>query len=189
MGGRLDATFKLPCHLSKELTSVAQKLPDTVVTKGLAAFKQIVAQTMLEIATETVAEVSNVVGLLKPQIIDLKAILKDYDNRVEELLEYDGRPDFVKNLKLLQEIKLKRLERVIAASTSADFEEVSGEKLSAVLERGKKTRQAARLQVCSRSAAVMVQRGSGDMGSFDHECKRMNVVMPSALRTKLDALK
>ena len=72
--------------VSKYFTPIVAKLPNSLVTKGLVAFKMEAKKVVEQAAIETVSEILALIDeRLKPKLLDLKAICKDYDSRVRGL--------------------------------------------------------------------------------------------------------
>ena len=142
---------------------------------------------MTTLAEEAVAKVQQTQEDISTRIIPVKDICKDLDKRLHELVDYPGRKEMVEALKMLNSA-IKDLDGLAGAVPSVGPETVAGTTFSKVRQDAMAVRQSARLQVCCRSAAMILSQGSvEDIPQLYAEARTLKVVFPGQLKAKLVA--
>ena len=126
---------------------------------------------------------------LKDRLINVKAICKDVDGNLGDLIEFPQRQELVDDLKkftgmLAQFVKFKDCLACVGVKDVPGSCAVTGYNDFVTL------RQSARLQRVARSAALIIQKNrAADIDSLDLQAKQLKVVLPKPLRSKVDSLK
>ena len=147
----------------------------------------------VESAVEVIVEETKTMQSdLSGKILDLKPIMASYQERIEELINFPERAAFMKQLKDFQGatgLGIKRLDTAIATLRVHDVSKVKGTVLATFRAECIKDRQRARLQIASRTAAVVIQRGDPEgVKPFWAEVAPLKVTIAKELKTQLGAL-
>ena len=157
--------------------------------KALTDWSRKVAWKIAAIADVAMKEVNKTLEKLDPKIIDVPALLKDYEANVAALSEYPHRQevrDLVKSLNGASGGGIKRLEAIIAALKS-NMQDTKV--FDDAVDRAKKVRGQGRLMIVARATITIIQnKRKADIDQMKALAKQLNTKVPQELQKRLDSL-
>ena len=172
-------------------TELSQTDPANSLAGHLIQFKTAQTEMLSSLQRGCMTRLNSLKSELRGKLLDIKALCKDLDSNLNKFINYEGRSAFVENLKMLQGTTgLRRFIRLREALECCDITTLDGVKLRTYGGELNELRQKCRLQVCCRSAAVIISKGRPqEVDDFNGECRSLKVTIPKELKQKLADLK
>ena len=136
----------------------------SAVAKAIKSYVARVTGSMLDMATIYNAKMIKLGSELEELLIDPKPILKELEERVDELIDFPGRPRIVDLIKLLNGLGgggIKGLERVLGVLDGIDGTATDVKSLKDSVGTVKAVRGKGRTLLTCRTAAVMIKKKNG----------------------------
>ena len=136
----------------------------SAVAKAIKSYVARVTGSMLDMATIYNAKMIKLGSELEELLIDPKPILKKLEERVDELIDFPGRPRIVDLIKLLNGVDgggIKGLERVLGVLDGIDGTATDVKSLKDSVGTVKAVRGKGRTLLTCRTAAVMIKKKNG----------------------------
>ena len=169
--------------------SAATEDHDALAFKShLERFKSTHRKVLEGCVEESANKIATVCARMSSRLIDVKALAKDVDKNLSQLVDWPHRAEFLEDLKVVTAMltnfsKFKDMFSAIGVQVVADKD------LAKTYDDSIGVRQSARLQVVARSAGLIIQKErAADIPTLDSQAKSLKVSLPKQIRAKLDAL-
>ena len=151
------------------------------LAKKMTGYKSFVGEHFKTMMAGSVAGLRRIKTIMEDHLHDLEPIYKNWDQEVDNLINFPNRSLIISSLKTLNSGSpdggLKFFDRMTAVMQLAGIDAMHGLTFVALREEILSMRQKARVLVTTRSAAVIVQKKrASDVDALAREAKALKVI-------------